>query len=48
MVPDDDDVVEVEKHSHAVNFKDSVEYVKWIRDNLTELERAVKMGGGDL
>ena len=46
MVPDDEDVVEVEKHSHAVNFKDSVEYVKWIRDNLTELERAVKMGGG--
>ena len=46
MVPDDDDVVEVEKHSHAVNFKDSVEYVKWIRDNLTELEKAVKMGGG--
>ena len=46
MIPDDDDVVEVEKHSHAVNFKDSVEYVKWIRDNLTELEKAAKMGGG--
>ena len=46
MVPDDDDVVEVDKHSHAVNFKDSVEYVKWIRDNLTELEKAVKMGPG--
>ena len=48
MIPDDDDVVEVDKHSHTVNFKDSVEYVKWIRDNLTELEKAVKMGGGDL
>ena len=47
MIPDDEDVVEVEKHSHAVNFKDSIEFVKWIRDNLTELERAVKMGGGD-
>ena len=46
MVPDDDDVLEVDKHSHAVNFKDSVEYVKWIRDNLTELEKAVKMGPG--
>ena len=46
MVPEDEDVVEVDKHSHAVNFKDSVEYVKWIRDNLTELEKAVKMGGG--
>ena len=45
MIPDDEDVVEVEKHSHAVNFKDSVEYVKWIRDNLTELERAAKIGG---
>ena len=46
MVPEDEDVVDVEKHSHAVNFKDLVEYVKWIRDNLTELEKAVKMGGG--
>ena len=46
MIPDDEDVVEVDKHSHAVNFKDSVEYVKWIRDNLTELERAAKIGGG--
>ena len=46
MVPEDEDVVEVDKHSHAINFKDSVEYVKWIRDNLTELERATKMGGG--
>ena len=46
MIPDDEDVVEVEKHSHAVNFKDSVEYVKWIRDNLKELEKAAKMGGG--
>ena len=45
MVPDDEDVVEVDKHSHAVNFKDSVEYVNWIRDNLTELKKAVKIGG---
>ena len=46
MVPEDEDVVEVDKHSHAINFKDSVEYVKWIRDNLTELEKAAKIGEG--
>ena len=46
MVPEDEDVLEIDKHSHAINFKDSVEYVRWIRDNLSELEKAAKIGGG--
>ena len=46
IIPDDEDVAEIEKHSHAINFKESNEYVWWIRDNLTELERAAKIGGG--
>ena len=43
---EDQDVMEIEKHSHAINFKESGEYTVWIRDNLDELERAVKVGGG--
>ena len=42
---EDQDVMEIEKHSHAINFKESGEYTVWIRDNLDELERAVKVGG---
>ena len=43
---EDQDVMEIEKHSHVINFKESGEYTVWIRDNLDELERAVKVGGG--
>ena len=39
-------MIEIEKHSHAINFKKSGEYIVWIRDNLAELERAVKADGG--
>ena len=46
IIPDDEDVVEIDKHSHAINFKESNEYVQWIRDQLSELETAAKMGGG--
>ena len=45
IIPEDEDVVEMEKHSHAINFKESNEYVCWIRDQLSELEEAAKMGG---
>ena len=46
IMPEDEDVLEIDKHSHAINFKESNEYVRWIRDNLTELEEAAKVGGG--
>ena len=37
---------QIDKHSHAINFKESNKYVRWIRDNLVELEEAAKVGGG--
>ena len=46
IMMDDEDVIEVEKHSHGINFKESIEYTVWIRDNLVELEEAVRVGGG--
>ena len=46
IMMEDEDVIEVEKHSHAINFKESGEYTVWIRDNLVELEEAVRVGGG--
>ena len=46
VMMDDKDVIEVEKHSHVINFKESGEYTVWIRDNLVELEEAVRVGGG--
>ena len=46
IIPDDEDVVEMDKHSHAINFKESNEYVRWVRDQLVELEEAAKCGGG--
>ena len=46
IIPEDEDVVEIDKHSHAINFKESNEYVRWIRDQLSELEAAAKIGGG--
>ena len=46
ITPEDEDVLEIDKHSHAINFKESNEYVRWIRDNLGELEEAAKVGGG--
>ena len=32
IIPEDEDVMEMDKHSHAINFKESNEYVRWIRD----------------
>ena len=46
IMPEDEDILEIDKHSHAINFKESNEYVQWIRDNLVELEEAAKVGGG--
>ena len=46
IIPDDEDIVEMDKHSHVINFKESNEYVRWVRDQLVELEEAAKCGGG--
>ena len=39
------DIIEVEKHAHCLNLKDSGEFMVWIREQLVELENHVKVGG---
>ena len=39
------DILEVEKHVHCLNLSDAGEYQVWIREQLVEVERAVKTGG---
>ena len=36
-----EDVFQVEKHSHVLNFSKAGEYVVWVRGKLEELECAV-------
>ena len=39
------DIIEVEKHAHCINLADAGEFCVWIREQLVELERHVKIGG---
>ena len=39
-----EDVFQIEKHSHVLNFSEAGEFVVWVRGELEELERAVKWG----
>ena len=45
IIEDEEDMFETDKHSHAINFAEAGEYVIWIREQLVELEHAVKFGG---
>ena len=48
MIIDDaeSEILEVEKHAHCLNLSDVGEYQVWIREQLVEVERAVKAGSG--
>ena len=41
---DEDDMFQVHKHSHALNFSEAGEFVVWVRGELDELQRAVHRG----
>ena len=47
IIPEDEDVMEVDKHSHAINFKEASEYVVWIRDNFGRARGSIESGGGE-
>ena len=41
---DEEDTFQVHKHSHALNFSEAGDFVVWVRDELEELQRAVRRG----
>ena len=43
---EDADIIEIDKHTHCVNFADAGQFTIWIREQLVEMEHAVKIGGG--